>query len=251
MTYCTLSIVGTHKWSNDFSYFCVWKAVPKSIRTYDNSFVLRCKVTENLQFGLCCNSYATCDQITDASGHGKTRNLFVLQPDARWSEELRLHILPRASPVARIHHFRRYSRGFNPSSSCMYTLGLVWKLRLVIPTELREVVVALTWPIWNIAIVFWDQNCSWVSAVSAENHIVVENSHHACCSAQHGVDSGLFHSLLRLDKCFFNLEVSDLEILITQPEFVVMVGLTRILSCFIGNWALDFIRIPWLFTYLR
>lgn len=61
-------------------------------------------MAEHLQLRLGSDSDATGHQIAYASGHGKTRHLFVLEPDPERPEELRLAKFGFPAECASNHH---------------------------------------------------------------------------------------------------------------------------------------------------
>jgi hypothetical protein len=85
----------------------------------------------------------------------------------------------------------------------------------VVPTQLREVEVAFSRPIFLTWFVLGYEDCPRVTSICTQNHVMIEKSNDACGSTEHGIDTRLvFHLLLYFLKGLLDLVVAYSEVLI-------------------------------------
>ena len=86
----------------------------------------------------------------------------------------------------------------------------------MVPAQLGVVEVAcLSSGLLMAMFVLRDQNGARITCVCAQNHVVIEEGHHAGRARQHGIDARLvLHLVLCLLEGLLDLSVSDPEVLV-------------------------------------
>ena len=162
--------------------------------------------------------YAAGNQVANRPRHRKAWHLLVFEPDSFRPKELRLRKL-RFSIEASCVHVRRNSRWLYPTVQTQDSLSFVCEIRLMVSTQLSEVVVSHVSALRTVAmLMLWYQDGPWISRICTQNHVVVEKRHHASWPTQHRVNPRLLlHLLLGQNKCILNLTVSLSEVVVRKP----------------------------------
>ena len=70
--------------------FLITHAIKDSVRGHDKTLVHGCEAIENLDLWFSGDAHRACNEVAYRASHGKTGDLFVLEPNSFWTKELRL-----------------------------------------------------------------------------------------------------------------------------------------------------------------
>lgn len=149
-----LDVERPHDLCNSF----VWQEFPNSVTRYDDEFIFRLKFKSH-DLGICCNTDWMCDVVTKRSTHSKSRRVLLHQPHSHRSE-----ILSHCSLDC-----------VNTTIHGEDSLLLDWHTRFMVFTQRRYLYTTLRGTIsLTIALRIWKQDSSWVSGISAEYDVSIE-----------------------------------------------------------------------------